>query len=135
MTVIFIASSDAFSVPRTSRILGPLLRWFFPSASPETIGNLVVLIRKCAHAWEYALLAWLAWRVLREPFRGDTRPWFARHAWGAWLIAVAYAASDEWHQSFVPSRGAAVGDVMIDAAGATAGLALIWIIGRKRRNW
>lgn len=135
MGVIFIVSSDAFSAPRTSRFLGPLFRWLLPSASPETIGDLVVLVRKFAHAYEYALLAWLAWRALREPFRGDARPWSVRHAVGAWLIAVAYAISDEWHQSFVPSRGSSPVDVLIDAGGAAIGIALIWAVGKKFRKW
>lgn len=135
MGVIFLMSSDAFSAPRTSRFLGPFLRWLLPSASSETIGDLVVLVRKCAHAYEYALLAWLAWRALREPFRGDIRPWTARHAAGAWLIAVAYAISDEWHQSFVPSRGSSPVDVLIDAGGATLGIVLVWAVGKKLRKW
>lgn len=135
MSLIFTMSSDSFSVPRTSRILGPFFRWLLPSASPETIGDLVVLVRKGAHAYEYAVLAWLAWRALREPFRGDARGWIASHAWGAWLIATVYAASDEFHQSFVPSRGASPWDVLIDACGAAAGIGLIWAVGKKFRKW
>ena len=34
------------------------------------------------------------------------------------LAASAYGASDEWHQSFVPSRSAEVADWMTDTLGA-----------------
>jgi VanZ family protein len=36
----------------------------------------------------------------------------------AWLIAVAYGATDEWHQMYVPSRTADVRDLAADAIGA-----------------
>jgi VanZ family protein len=36
------------------------------------------------------------------------------------LIVAGYAALDEFHQSFVPGRQAAVGDVLIDASGGIA---------------
>jgi len=134
MAVIFVASSDAFSVPRTSRILGPLLRWIFPGASEEFLSGWIFLIRKAAHAWEYALLSVLCWRALRQPKWGDPRPWAWNPAWKAWLLATAYAATDEWHQSFVPSRGAAVGDVAIDSAGALLGILLIFGVGLWRRR-
>jgi len=48
---------------------------------------------------------------------------------------MAYAASDEFHQLFVPSREASVLDVLIDTAGAVFALLLIWFIGRWRRRW
>jgi VanZ family protein len=38
----------------------------------------------------------------------------------AWLITVVYGATDEWHQSFVPSRTADVRDLQADAIGALA---------------
>jgi VanZ family protein len=36
------------------------------------------------------------------------------------LITVAYAISDEWHQSFVEGRHGSPVDVLIDTAGAGA---------------
>jgi VanZ family protein len=38
----------------------------------------------------------------------------------AWLITVLYGVSDEWHQSFVPSRTADIRDLQADAIGALA---------------
>jgi VanZ family protein len=135
MGVIFLFSSDSFSVARTSRFLGPFFRWLLPSALPETIEMCIVAVRKLAHAWEYGALALLAWRALGRSGVDGFRPWIPGRAVRAWLIALVYAASDEWHQSFVPSRGAAVADVLIDATGAAAalmGLAILGFIFRLR---
>ena len=52
-----------------------------------------------------------------------------RAAAGAWGIAAVYAASDEWHQSFVPGRTADVADWFADAAGALAGAGACWAWG------
>src|SRR4051794_24631910 len=68
--------------------------------------------RKAVHFAEYALLAFLWWRPLR------TRLSPGRAALGAFLIASAYAATDEYHQSFVEDRSASAVDWAIDSAGA-----------------
>lgn len=130
MVVVFLFSSDAFSVPRTSRFLGPFFRWLLPNALPETIDACIVAVRKFAHAWEYAVLSLLAWRALGRPGIDGFRPWSWGRAGRAWLISAVYAASDEWHQSFVPTRGAAVADVLIDASGAAAALLGLALIAR-----
>ena len=41
----------------------------------------------------------------------------ARVLWMAAMLAVAYAASDEYHQSFVPSRHPSPLDILIDSIG------------------
>lgn len=38
------------------------------------------------------------------------------------LLGVSYAASDEFHQSFVPGRGPSIRDVCIDSAGVLTGI-------------
>lgn len=50
----------------------------------------------------------------------------------ALFMAIAYALSDEWHQSFVPGRSATLSDVMVDASGSLIGLLLIWFGSRGR---
>ena len=85
------------------------------SAQPRDVLNFgqPLLVSKLAHVSEYAILAWLFQWALDN-----------RRAWRlAWLLAVLYAVTDEFHQSFVPGRTSTVADVMIDALGAAIGLA------------
>ena len=51
----------------------------------------------------------------------------------AWLIAIGYGATDEWHQSFVPTRHAEFRDWFADAIGALAGVVVVgaWSIIRR----
>jgi VanZ family protein len=134
MALIFSASSDANSFAHSSRIIGPLLHWLFPQMPDDTLHLIVLLVRKCAHLTEYAVLALLLWRALRKPMKNDPRPWIWREARLALLIVALYAASDEFHQSFVPTRTAQVSDVFIDTAGGAASLLALWIIGRWRKH-
>ena len=101
------------------RLWLPVVVWaaviFAFSAIPSLgtgLGTWDLVLRKLAHMAEYAVLAALLWRAL-----GAYRLTFA--------LAVAYAATDELHQHFVAGRHAAVRDVVIDAAGAAVGLALV----------
>lgn len=57
-----------------------------------------------------------------------------RAAFMALVIAVAFAAADEWHQGFVPGRSRDVADWRADSYGAAAG-ALLWALSAVfRRN-
>ena len=46
-------------------------------------------------------------------------------------IGVLYAASDELHQAFVPGRGPAVGDVVLDGVGVLFGIAVVLLFARR----
>lgn len=135
MSLIFGFSTQVGSTRHTSRIIGPLLRWMNPSVTDTTINQVHYVIRKGAHMGEYAILAALLWRARRQPVRGDTRPWHWSEASFAFGLAIAFAASDELHQTFVPVREGRVGDVFIDSAGAALGVGAVWLIGRRRRKW
>ena len=50
------------------------------------------------------------------------------------LVGILYAAADEFHQSFVTSRGSSVGDVMIDSGGILLTLFAVRVITRRRRR-
>jgi VanZ family protein len=134
LCVIFSASADTQSTERTSRFLEPFLRWIKPDIAAETVGMVRLIVRKTAHAVEYGILAWLTWRAFRRPIRGDRRPWSWPLAAGVLLIGILYAATDEWHQSFVPNRTGAFADVCIDAAGSMIGIALVWLFHRRSRD-
>ncbi len=132
MTGIFIGSTDALSSRRTSRILGPLLRWFFPDIPPETLDAVQWGVRKLGHCTEFGILALLFWLALRAGQWRRTDPWDRRSVWVGWLLAAVYAVSDEWHQSFVSTRQGQAMDVLIDASGAAVALLLLCGIARRR---
>lgn len=130
MIVIFTASTDLMSAHRTSRLIEPLLRWLLPDISASGILAVQFFARKAAHLTEYAVLAALLWRALWPD--ASAANW--RNAGIALSIAIAYAALDEFHQSFVASRGGSPFDVMIDATGAAVGLLLYWLLVLRRRG-
>jgi VanZ family protein len=134
MALIFAASSDVESFAHSSRILAPLLHWLFPQMPDDTMYLIVLIVRKCAHMTEYAVFALLLWRALRKPMKNDPRPWIWREARLALLMVALYAASDEFHQMFVPERTARVTDVLIDTAGGAASLLALWLLGRRRKH-
>jgi glycopeptide antibiotics resistance protein len=118
--VIFLGSTDLVSAEHTSRFIVPFLLWLKPGMSPATIRLILFGIRKCAHVAEYAILALLLWRALRSSSTLRTK---SAMLYGAVLLACAlFAASDEFHQSFVKSRTPSVHDVILDVAGALFGL-------------
>ncbi len=120
------------SLSRLLLVWLPVVLWagliFGLSSVPDLgtgLGTWDLALRKIAHFSEYAILGALLLRALgREEI-----------SLGAGLIlsprllsiaaGVAYAATDELHQHFVPGRHAAVRDVVIDAAGVLAGVLLL----------
>jgi VanZ family protein len=104
----------------------PLLVWaaviFAFSSVPDLgtgLGGWDLVLRKLAHAAEYALLGAL---LLRATSRGGL----------AFALAVLYASSDEIHQAFVEGRVGAVHDVAIDAVGAAIGIVLYRSVRARR---
>lgn len=126
---IFMFSSSAFGGEHTSAFLMPLLEHYFPGVPHEHLLRVHAGVRKLAHFTEYAILSVLLLRALRD----DERPFATAQAL-AILAAALYACTDELHQAFVPNRTAAVGDVMIDALGASCAQAVmrawVWLSGR-----
>ena len=118
--LIFSASTDQFSGEHTSRFFTPFLHWLFPSAASETLEAVHLFFRKCAHIGEYFLFSLLLVRGIRGARRGWRREW----AVAAIAAAAGWAALDELHQAFVPSRGPSLLDVLIDTCGAIAAQAV-----------
>ena len=129
MAIIFAGSTDLLSAEHTSRIIVPLLHWLFPTISGLTLLRVEFFIRKLAHVSEYAVLAVLLYRAFVHTVFQSRR---ALSAGIVLLSCAAYAASDEFHQSFVPSRTASLRDVMIDLCGATLAVLLYWSIATRR---
>ena len=126
--LIFIGSGSVLSAERTSVLL-QFVKWLFPSASPESLAWFHFLVRKAGHLAEYAILATLAARAFRNSSHQFIRlHWFKLSL----VLAMAYALTDEFHQSFVPSRTASIHDSMIDSTGALIALTVIWLASKRR---
>jgi VanZ family protein len=121
--------STQIATPRRSTLSAwlPVVVWaaviFAFSSVPSLnsgLGGWDLVLRKCAHMTEYAILAVLVLRASGSA------------AWALGLT-VAYAVSDEVHQTFVRGRHGSPVDVAIDAAGALLGLgAYAWLRSRRR---
>ena len=135
MGLIFTGSTDLGSVAHSSRILGPILHFFFPSLAPATRDGIILFVRKCGHVSEYAVLALLIWRARRARLPREARPWRWSEAGMALGLTILYAATDEFHQTFVPTREGCVRDVLIDSSGAIFGLLVLWLAGRLLNRW
>jgi VanZ family protein len=105
---------------------------FLFSAQESSGGHDLVelLTRKLAHVIEYATLTFCWWRAFRGLGAGrDLRAALAP----AIAIALAYAATDEFHQTFVRGRHGTPVDVLIDAIGMTiVAVVLTRTYGRRR---
>ena len=116
----------AIMVPRLSRLEKvalwlPVVAWagfiYWLSGIPYlriTNAWYDIILRKMAHMFVFGVLA----RLLARAFTGTTF-WSWKKIF-VWSLAVAflYACSDEYHQAFVPGRGASLLDVTIDTFAA-----------------
>jgi VanZ family protein len=108
------------------RLLLPLalmgvIFWFSAQPAAGHHAWWVIVLRKLGHVTGYALLTSAWWWALRHVVR---RPLL----WAV-LISLAYACSDELHQTFVRGREGTPRDVLIDAVGM--GIAAL-LIGMRR---
>jgi VanZ family protein len=126
---IFIGSTDLLSGSNTGGVLVRPVLWLFPRASEKTITIYQFVMRKTGHLTEYFIFAILAARLFRTSSRELLRQrWF----WASLLLVIVYSLSDEFHQSFYPSRTASIYDCMIDSFGGLVALTMLW--WRSRRN-
>jgi len=128
--LMFAGSTEVFSSYQTSRFITPFLLWLDPHMSYRTIEMVHILIRKLGHVFEYAVLAALLWRA----FRRGTH-WQVNLSMLFMIVSVAcalFAISDEWHQSFVPSRTPSARDVLIDIGGALIGIGIYSVFARRK---
>jgi VanZ family protein len=132
--LIFYGSTEVLAANRTSRFLTPFLHWLIPALTDDQIGTVRMVIRKGGHVSEFAVLAVLVWRGFRRG-QAPVESWSVRTAGWAWVAATAYAASDEFHQSFQPTRQGSAWDVGIDSMGAAVGLWLLYRVGCWRGWW
>ena len=110
-----------------ARLWLPVVAWgaviFAFSSVPDLgtgLGGWDLVLRKIAHAAEFAILGALLFRATGR-------------AGLALVLGVLYAVSDEVHQSFVPGRLGSPVDVAIDAVGVAVGV-LLWQTVQSRRR-
>lgn len=127
---IFFFSTDVFGGESISRFIIPFLRWLLPGAEMPTLWQLHFLIRKAAHVVNYFVFSLLVLRGLQ----GGASGWRWRWGVAALLIAAGYAALDEFHQSFVPGRGGAAEDVLLDGAGAAMAQLAVALRRKKQQT-
>lgn len=83
-------------------------------------------VRKAAHIGAYFVLGILLFNLLKEYDLGVRKMMFISIA-----IAMLYACTDELHQMFVPGRSGEIRDVLIDTAGAAAGVGMYAAVVHK----
>ena len=112
-------------LPALIMMIGIFLISGQPSSHLPNFGGVDGFVKKSGHVISYAILAFLYWRGLN--FRGTRR-------WVAWLFAILYAITDEFHQRLVAGRHPSIWDVVIfDNLGALASLWLAsWYRKQKR---
>lgn len=110
-----ISASGSLSVlSKILKVLAPALRM-----EAERIEQYNGLFRSCMHALVFLVLALLVFRAVKMRLCGKLKP-----APVSLSICIAYALLDEIHQMFVPGRAFQLSDILLDAAGALAGIAL-----------
>lgn len=141
MAIIFYKSAESYQ----EQSLRPFLSgWFQESSFPPWLphieftydhqliswrdpqGLVEFFIRKAGHVVEFAVLSLLwSYTLLRKAVNLSTTLYTSS------FVSLFYAASDEWHQTFVPGRTGHAIDVAVDAIGIA--LAALWIIVRRAK--
>eukprot|EP01056_Protomagalhaensia_sp_Gyna25_P002040 Protomagalhaensia_sp_Gyna_25__2039@NODE_2098_length_1294_cov_63_320319_g1735_i0_p1_GENE_NODE_2098_length_1294_cov_63_320319_g1735_i0NODE_2098_length_1294_cov_63_320319_g1735_i0_p1_ORF_typecomplete_len175_score5_88VanZ/PF04892_12/1_1e17_NODE_2098_length_1294_cov_63_320319_g1735_i07241248 len=117
--LIFIGSTDFLAAGHTAGLLP-----HHPHAHFS--------LRKAAHCLEFAVLYTLILYALNAAPCSQFLLW-TRHN-HAFLITLLYAASDELHQAFVPTRSGRIQDVLIDALGIATAYAFFAGMAKLARN-
>ncbi|OGD01466.1 hypothetical protein A2354_00515 [Candidatus Amesbacteria bacterium RIFOXYB1_FULL_47_12] len=118
------------SVKKLARYWWPTLFWmgviFMFSSRPVTPASQIFwqdfLIKKTGHFIAYFILAVLLYRSLKSTTRLSLTLLFLFTI----TLTIAYAATDEFHQSFTPGREPRLRDVAIDSLGAMTAVYFIF---------
>ena len=128
---VLFASTGEFSASNTSRIVRPLLLWLYPNITEPSIQTVHFFVRKAAHLTEYGILALLAARAFRtSSLTALRRAWWL----AAFALVAAVSLTDEYHQSFLPSRTGTIYDSYLDMTGGAIALTILalWLAVRRR---
>lgn len=126
LVIIFIFSSQNGSEStKTSGIFYNIINIFVKDVSIKP--TVVLVIRKIAHFTEYCILAILLLNVIKDYSNINYKTLLL-----AFILCLLYAASDEWHQTFIDGRSGQLIDVIIDSCGSLFGI-IIYKLTRKRK--
>lgn len=84
-------------------------------------------IRKSGHAVEYSILGFLCMGLAASFADKGKLLWLVGAAWSG---SALYAATDEFHQFFVPGRSCQFTDVCLDSVGAAVGIIVFFLLRR-----
>lgn len=124
MLVIFLMSSEVAGT--SSARSDEIVRTIQSIGVSAPADLLTFLVRKAAHISAYFILGILLFNLLKEYGLGVKKMIFISIG-----IAMLYACTDEIHQMFVPGRSGEVRDVLIDTAGAAAGVCIYATAARR----
>lgn len=131
------ADESAHMSRSVGHLAGELLVKDFREWAPEEqdafAGRIDHFVRKSAHAAEYAVLG-----ILLGGMYASWSLCGRRHFLLALGSGVLYAATDEFHQLFVPGRSGQLSDVLLDSGGVLAGtllyIGVVWLVGRLHKR-
>ena len=111
----------------TSRMQSDFIVYYLtkiPLLSEIDFGTVSMMVRKIAHLFEYTILGFSTESAFYRIDRQKSEKI-------AFLVSVAFAMTDEFHQLFVDGRGGQIQDVLIDALGVMIGISLSAIFTKK----
>ncbi|MBC7473133.1 MAG: VanZ family protein, partial [Candidatus Sericytochromatia bacterium] len=130
---IFLASNDPSSGEKSSIITRFLIKivnnitGYTIDASQEI--NITFIIRKTAHITEYGLLTMSYFYGLTKTILKEEK--FSSSYIFSLILAVLYASSDEFHQTFIAGRVGTYKDVLIDSIGMIISYFILSKISKK----
>jgi len=115
----------------------PVLAWtgviFYFSSIPNLHYSqkvyLEIILRKGAHFLEYAVLAFLLWRMFFKILGTN----YNKTYFLSFLTASLYSVSDEFHQTFISGRMGKIEDVLFDIISVFISLQFIFLFKKKRK--
>lgn len=121
-------SSNRLSGSVTAKLLQalPSVKALPPVQKMKTVEVVHNFIRKLAHFTIYGILGIWVYCLC-----GSYRVSFCKAFFIAFCACAAYAATDEFHQLFVPGRSCMLLDVVTDSAGSVAGILLMHTVHDK----
>ena len=134
LIMLFIFCQSALPAELSQQESGVVVR-FLTGVTGLEEGLVSFVVRKGAHFLEYLVLGIsLFWTVQDLRMRRGRAPDgpAGRAVLAPWAVGALYAVTDEVHQYFVPGRSCEVRDMIIDACGMAAGVAIVWVWRRRK---